>query len=75
LTTDDKRRKNVKTYARYSGMATEMFGLLIVMFFVGKKIDDYFENDRYIITALLLVAGLFLYLFRLYFQLNKSDKK
>ena len=65
----------MRTYARYSGMATEMLVLLIIMVFIGKKVDAYFEFDKRYGTALLVVLALFAYLYRLYIQINKMNKK
>lgn len=63
----------MRDYARYSGMATEMFGLLIVMVFIGRKLDHYLQNEKYYVTALLVVIGVCGYLYRLYIQVTKKD--
>lgn len=67
----EDKRKQLKTYARYSGMAAEMFGLLIVMVIIGKKLDAWMENQKAYMTALLVFVGSAGYLYKLYLELTK----
>lgn len=71
----DQKRKQLKTYTRYSGMAAEMFGLIILMVFIGQRVDKWMENEKSYVTALLVVLGLSAYLYKIYIQLGKNDKK
>jgi hypothetical protein len=52
--------------ARYSGMAFELFVLLMVLFFLGGKIDEYFSNSRPYIAISSMVIGLVGYLYKVY---------
>jgi len=55
-------------------MAIEMFGLLVILVFLGRKVDVWMGNQKKIATAILVILGLAGYLYRLYLQLsNKKD--
>jgi len=56
-------------------MAIEMFGLLLVMVFIGKKIDEYFQFEKSYATAVFVITGMFAYLYRMYLQLTKTKDK
>lgn len=75
LVKKDKKRKQFREYTRYSGMAAEMFVLLLVMVLLGRYIDRKMDNPKNYITAILVLIGLGAYLYKLYLQLSKSDKK
>jgi len=74
---DEKKKKNsgLRSVARYSGMAIEMFGLLLFMVFIGKKIDEYFQFEKSYATAVFVITGMFAYLYRMYLQLTKTKDK
>lgn len=69
------RKKQARDYVRYSGMAMEMFGLLLVLVLVGRYIDRWMGNEKNYVTAALTIIGLFGYLYKLYIQLIKPGKK
>jgi uncharacterized membrane protein YiaA len=75
LIDSDKKRKQFREYARYSGMAAEMFVLLLVMVLLGRYIDRKMDNPKNYVTAVLVLIGLGGYLYKLYVQLSKNGKK
>lgn len=63
----EKYTKNSRALlARYSGMAMELFVLLMVLFFLGSKMDDYFSNSKPYLAVSSMVIGLIGYLYRVY---------
>jgi len=64
---EKKGKFNSRTLiARYTGMGMELFVLLMVLFFLGDKIDQYFKNDKSYISVTAMVIGLTAYLYRVY---------
>ncbi len=59
---------------RYSGMAFELLALMIIMVFVGKKLDEFFEMKKSVFTAFLVIFGVIGYLVKLYYEI-KNEKK
>jgi len=54
---EEQRQDNIKPYVKYSGMAFQMIGALVLAAFAGMKLDDYAGNDKpWFTIALLLVA-------------------
>lgn len=53
-------------------MAAEMFGLLIVLVFIGKKIDAWMGNPKAYMTALFVFVGASAYLYKIYLDLTKK---
>lgn len=75
MTDKEKKRNQLKYYARYSGMATEMFGLILVLVFAGLYVDKKMDNPKNYVTAFLVLVGVIGYLYKLYVELTKSGKK
>lgn len=65
-------KQSLRFYAKYMGLAMEMFGILLVMAFIGQWLDKKFETSRPIITALLVVLGLVGVLFKMIKDLDKK---
>ncbi|MDX5419473.1 MAG: AtpZ/AtpI family protein [Hymenobacteraceae bacterium] len=54
---EQQRQENIKPYVKYSGMAFQMIGALVVAAFVGMKLDDFTGNEKpWFTIALLLIA-------------------
>jgi len=64
------RNKKIKNYAKYSGLAYQIFGLLAVSIFIGIKADDYFGNETRYITAGLCLLSLLSFFYRLIRELS-----
>lgn len=70
----DKRNNTIRSYAKYSGLAYQLVGLVVVSLFLGLKADKYFGNtDNNYITAILVLVVFFAYMYRLYIILIKND--
>jgi len=65
-------KENIKFYGKYMGLATEMFGILLLAAFVGQWLDHKFETSRPLITALLIVLALVGVLFKMIKDLDKK---
>lgn len=75
LTKKNNKKQPFREYARYSGMAAEMFVLLLVMVLLGRYIDQKMANPKNYVTAVLVLLGLGGYLYKLYLQVSKNGKK
>jgi len=70
----EKRNKTIRSYAKYSGLAYQLVGLVVVSLFIGLKADKYFGNtENNYITAILVIVVFFAYMYRLYIILIKND--
>ncbi len=47
-------------------MATQLFVLLFLMLWLGKKIDQYFQFEKPVFMLILIMLGLGAYLFKVY---------
>ncbi len=74
----DKRAKKIKAirnYAKYSGLAYQMIGLVAISVYFGLKADRYYGNDesKYItVIAVMIVFTTFMY--RLYITVIKKNE-
>lgn len=54
---EQRRQDNIKPYVKYSGMAFQMIGALVLAAFAGRKLDAYMGNDKpWFTIGLLLLA-------------------
>ncbi|GAB3824148.1 AtpZ/AtpI family protein [Pontibacter rugosus] len=54
---EQQRQDNIKPYVKYSGMAFQMIGALVVAAFAGKALDAYVGNQKpWFTVGLLLIA-------------------
>ena len=58
---------------KYSGIAFQLVGLLLVSIFLGKKIDSWLGNEKAYCTALLIILVFSAYMYKLYIELMKED--
>jgi hypothetical protein len=56
-------------------MAMEMFGLILILVLAGQYVDKKMGNPKSYVTAILVIVGLFGYLYKLYIQLTKPGKR
>lgn len=59
------KNNQVRAYAKYSGMAFQLFGLLAVTVFLGMKADEYFGFTTNYLTATFSILVLFAYFYKL----------
>ncbi len=61
---NNNRKKDQSYYiARYSGLAFEMLGIIVLGVFAGKKIDDYRQADFPLFTMILALLSVFVSLY------------
>lgn len=65
-----KRKTSDNPYMKYSGMAMQLFFLILIAVWVGKKLDAYFLLEKPLITALLAVLALLAFLVKVYKDLT-----
>lgn len=68
---DEKIRKPVNSYLKYSGIAFQMAGVLLAGIFGGRWLDEYFGNETPYITIFLLLFLFVGFLYKLYIDLGK----
>lgn len=61
-----------RSYLKYSGLAFQLVGLLVLSIFLGKKIDAWLETEKAYFTALMVILVFSLYMYRLYIDLMKE---
>lgn len=59
----DKNKKSFQHYARYSGMAFQILGAILLGSYVGYWIDAKLENEQAIATASCALIGVLLGLY------------
>ena len=69
MTTDPK--KNLNSYARYSGMAFQMLVIILISVFGGFKLDQYLHSKP-IFTVVLSISGVII---SIYFVIKDLLKK
>lgn len=52
-----REQEGVKPYLKYSGMAFQMIGAMVIAAFTGMKLDDYFKTENPWFTIILLVVA------------------
>ena len=56
---EDKAKKQVSNYAKYSSMAFQMLASIGLCAWAGVKLDDYFKTKFPVWTLVLLFVGIF----------------
>lgn len=69
----DNLSNKSRSYLKYSGIAFQLVGLLIVSIFLGKKIDAWLETEKAYFTALLVILVFSVYMYKLYIDLMKEN--
>lgn len=65
-------RNKTKEYAKYYGMAFEIFGFLFFGALIGRALDNYFDTDY--IVAITLLLALVAYFYKLMITLGGGKK-
>ncbi len=65
-----KQRQLLHSYARYSGVAFQMLGIMAVFIFGGWKLDQHFQTNTPWITAIMAILGIALALFTILKQVK-----
>ncbi|MEM8529045.1 MAG: AtpZ/AtpI family protein [Bacteroidota bacterium] len=53
----EARKKAVDSYMKYTGIAFQMGGIIFVGVLIGRKLDQYFEQEQPIFTAVLALLA------------------
>ncbi len=56
-------------------MAFELFVLMLVLVYIGKKLDTYFGLEKSYFLLVLVTLGLFGYLTKIYFETTNHGNK
>ena len=64
--------EGVKPYLKYSGMAFQMIGAMVLAAWGGRKLDDYFQTENPWFTILLLVLAVIGTMALVILSLNKK---
>ena len=68
-----KKSKRIRQYSKYTGLPYQLLGFICVFGFIGYKLDQYFQNQNYYITAFLIIVGFGLFMYKLLVVL-KNEK-
>lgn len=69
----EEKPKKTNSYLKYSGLAFQLVGLLLVSIFLGKKVDQWVGTEKAYFTALLVILVFSGYMYKLYIELMKQD--
>ena len=64
----------MEDYTRYTGMAFELLVLILIMVYIGKKIDSWLGLEKPIMLVFLVCLGMVGYMVKIYYQTNKKQK-
>jgi hypothetical protein len=70
-----KIKKGASDYLKYTGLAFQMAGIILVSIFLGQKIDTYLALDKPYATALISVLSLAGFMYKLYIDLMKKPNE
>jgi len=71
----DSKKDSMYYFAKYSGLAFEMLGIIVLGVFAGKKIDESRNADFPLWTIILSLLAIFLSLFLVINDVLKNDSK
>jgi F0F1-type ATP synthase assembly protein I len=71
LSREEKAKKQLRDYARYSSLAFRLIAVVLLGFFGGMKLDDWMNMKFPVFTLVLACTGLFLSLYLLIKDLLK----
>lgn len=57
--TESQNNDNLKSYARYSGMAVQMVVIIVIMTYAGVWLDERREAETPVFTLILSLLGVF----------------
>lgn len=71
---NNKKPVQENKYLKYSGMVFQLFVLLLIGGWLGRKLDTYFRNESGILTILLIMLFFGAYMFKLFKDLQNDEK-
>lgn len=63
---------NIKPYLKYSGLAFQMIGVMVLAAFAGMKLDDHFQTENPWFTIILLLVAVVASMVLVIVSLNKK---
>lgn len=76
---DNDNKKNqgeqLRNFARLSGIAFQMGGTIFVCAYLGKRLDDYYNNEKKWFTMGFVLFGVTASLYLVIKQLNRINEK
>ena len=71
--TNEKKSPLNSSYAKYSGIAFQMFAIIAIGAFGGVKLDEYLNNQYTIIFSLVAVLAAIFFVIRQILKMSKDD--
>lgn len=68
-----REKEGVKPYLKYSGMAFQMIGVLVVAAFAGMKLDEYYETENPWFTIVFMLIAVVTTMVMTIVSLNKKE--
>ena len=68
------KRKQVSSYARYTGLFFQMFVIIGIFAFVGTSLDDYQQTKQPYYTAGLALLGVVVAIYQVLKEVNQMNK-
>ena len=72
---DNRNKKQATNFAKYTGIAFQMLATIVVLSFIGYKIDESRSSSKLIFTAIFGIIGVVFSLYTVVKSLNKDNKK
>ncbi|WP_439880617.1 AtpZ/AtpI family protein [Pontibacter sp. MBLB2868] len=69
---DKSKSDNVKPYLKYSGLAFQMIGAMVLAAFIGMKLDDHFHTKNPWFTIVFLLVAVVASMVLVILSLNKK---
>lgn len=69
-----RKKRDYKAYARFSGMAFQMVGIIFLGSFIGVKLDERFPNENNWFTIALALASVILSIVMVIRNINSASK-
>ena len=71
---DQKKDKQLRNWAIFSGIAIQMGATIFIFAWLGKKLDAYFNFEKNWMTLLFVLIGLAISLYTVLQQLKRFNK-
>lgn len=69
------RKKQLKNYARFSGIAIQMLAIIYLGSLLGEWLDGKYPNENELYTKICTLAAVFLAMFSVIMQVTKISNK
>ncbi len=69
---DKPKGDNIKPYLRYSGLAFQMIGAMVVAAYAGMKLDDHYQTQNPWFTIVFLLVAVVASMVLVILSLNKK---